>query len=267
MALFFNFLALFYFGFLARHYSFVDSNDSIKEVFDMLFEYMKNHTFAKQFDVSLSKTHLSSVYSTVNGILSIHMFIAFKHMDELCPDSDVKECWCCLFDEELPAEQVTLLKMCSSHPKWIENKSDFMSDGFELFRYGHFPNGTKRMRYGESIQQSYLDSHKAQRTQPQNIAILDNQLWNSYELNRHNSSLCPYGWAWCWCGLVGDIVQYLSAKTPTIMVQSPRIVIDCRPYRLRPYETRDCAPEAKDKLPWYRKAFGPLPRRFPCGHL
>ena len=82
------------------------------------------------------------------------------------------------------------------------------------------------------------------------------------EFNKHDPSLCPAYFEWCWCGLVKDLRVYNgmpSARNQSVLV--PKVVIDCPPYHLRPHEKRDCV---KDKRPFFKKIINSKDN-FPCG--
>ena len=69
-----------------------------------------------------------------------------------------------------------------------------------------------------------------------------------HNLYQHDEAFCPNGFKWCWCGLFNTIEEYNGLKREDKLAQSPRVMIDCRPYEQRPFETRNCRPILNDTL-------------------
>ena len=190
----------------------------------------------------------------------------------MCP-KDFRECWCGFVREPqnyqsyLAQKSPIFLKICSSEPDWINNKDFFVENEFEVLNKIKLPNETIIQSNNELQTSKIIQSLKETRMDENETPQIINTSWESFELNKHDPSLCPNHYSWCWCGVVGDYLSYFKGKKSPEMIGKPQAVVDCRSPQQRVYERRNCSPKPEDSLSWYEKLFNPLASQFPCGHF
>ena len=242
---------------------------SIRLIFKDLMRFTRYHS-TSQFGVTFSATYMPQMESRGHTYNVSKIVNSYVHINELCPD-ELDKCWCGFandakkFDLNLANRNIVFVKMCSSEPIWMQTKNQITVDDFLSLSSVELSNGTT---YGINKKFNLMTLEKAQETRRNNSdkSVDIKELWKSLELNKHDESLCPYRYEWCWCGFVGNVVDYFMGKKSTTIVEAPRVMLDCRTFERRLYETRNCTIQSGDSLPWYRKIFGRPKVHFPCGH-
>ena len=242
----------------------------IQQVFKNLIEFTRFYSSTNELSVTYSKTYMPPMISRRSRPFKMaRYFILYTHTNELCPEQ-LDECWCGFADDasdfqiDISKRKLVILKMCSSNAEWKKTKSQITENDFSSFQTVVSSNGTT-YELSDNFIEKIIEN--AQKSRKNSTELSDDNLkkWKSLKLNQHDESLCPYRFAWCWCGYVGNIKDYAAGKKSTEIVETPRIMIDCQPFQNRPYETRNCTIQTGDSLPLHQKLAGSKVY-FPCGH-
>ena len=241
-----------------------NSIKSIQQTFMSLLDFTHLHAYTSKFHVTFSTMNLPALSYRSGKFNATKVFDLFVHMDEMCPD-ELDECWCGFVEElknynlNFTNKNLVFLKMCSSESTWKKSKNEIPFQTFSAFRMIEISNGTKY-----ELDQELRDKFYQQVQEKRKIE--SDEAWNSMELNKHDERWCPYRFEWCWCGIIGNSMDYLKGIRSTTIVETPRFMIDCRKTQKRLYETRNCTVQTGASLPWYKKLLGSSKTLFPCGH-
>ena len=249
-----------------------DSILSLKQVLKSLLNYTGNHAAGRTLNINFSKTYIKPGLQNRLGLEEFLIVDLNTQTNEMCP-GDHRECWCGFVGEPKSLETylkprgAVFLKICSSESEWINNKDFFVQSEFSALRQILLPNGTKITSVDEFEEANIEQRIKKEKLDENEAIQIVKTSWKSLELNKHDRMLCPRGFGWCWCGIIGDYLSYYnSIKSDKGIIGKPKVVIDCRHPNFRVYEERDCTPASSDSIPWYDKLFYPLLKEFPCGY-
>ena len=218
------------------------------EIFMSLLEYSRNHTDGRStFKLTFSVVPLPLLKLRKNLPNFQKIFLLYYQIDEMCP-KDFGKCFCFFGEPKKTGLGLNYIQMCSSDPGWIEYKRQLM----------------ERKSKGLILQKPEADLiiRGDINRKPVKMGLMP---WETYELNKHYKSLCPHGLEWCSCLVVSNYTEYFETGRSYSKAEKPTAVVDCRPSRY--YETRNCRPEPKEKLPWYKQIFSLTILHFPCGHF
>ena len=244
-----------------------NSSKSLKNYVRSLEVFTRDNTgpfymsYFKDF-VTINSSNASQFNQTV--LVSMR-----SHVDDLCPYY-IQFCWCGFVEKSEDSlsgkspGQFVFIRLCLTDPMWEDNIKELMAFHFDRYDRSNKeadPNIKARQIQKESM--FTLNRSKIQSTQNVTKTILD-QYRNS-SVYKHDDSLCPAGFKWCWCGLVNTIDEYHGAFLGGQVVKKPVLVIDCRPYEQRRFETRKCRPDEKS-VPFYKKDLSKVKETFLCGY-
>lgn len=168
-----------------------------------------------------------------------------RHMEEFCPDN-IHSCWCGMLERYDCGFTITF-------------NPSFPRDLTILCEKRPYVFILDESRQANSGLISKLQVHKVE----QQLRVLPTSAESSLgedQFYKHNDSYCEPEYKWCWCGLVRNLNDYFGVLEESHHLIPPRIMIDCRPYKMRPFEQRICDPS---EISWYRKLI--TSDSFPCG--
>ena len=187
------------------------------------------------------------------------------HMGELCPKKTnsffTVECWCGFInkagDEKYPfaTRPFVMMKICHQLKSWAVYKDKTIQKFLNAFNMVRDENG------------KMYDFHQARKETLIDRDLKINQILQFFKdsiFYKHDESVCPEGFKWCWCGYVNTLDEYNGEVAKLEYPIASRVLVDCRPYEKRPFEKRNCKPDAKN-IPFYRSILGLGPEKFPCG--
>ena len=191
--------------------------------------------------------------------LSQLMILIFNiNMNNVIDDYGFQErrCWTSFFDQNLLKKPL---------------KKGRLATVFQCSRKPHFSH--KRI-FVDDYEKAYnISSSKALKSQIVDLDETSNKNHqlkchgkeskdcSPYNLYKHYSILCPRDHRWCWCGVVSNLQEYYGMAVHTSYFR-PLVVIDCRPFEMRPFEKRSCS---EDSVPWLERNIGKT--EFPCGSV
>ena len=236
---------------------------------DETLRSLLNITFENEYIVStLHYSYSITFVHQLSNDSQLSYITAYTHMRELCPLAH-KNCWCGFVHKfwenntvDFSYWPLTITKICSLQPNWLENKEELVREQIDALRIGNSPN-CERCEASQIVFDTILNETSGKR-------ILDHPMkakFASIEPYTHQEQLCDPALKWCWCGLIHNLKDYQEGIETTGDRSDPFVMVDCRVHEKRPFEKRNCEsePGANKKISIFRLLFGSVPQEFPCG--
>ena len=173
-----------------------------------------------------------------------------RHMDEFCAKLS-SECWCGMIEGYNQYNQGV-----PKNPRVLEDLSIICQSKPIIVLQKPLDKKSQANLLIEQIDQI--------ENQTEEVVSSENN-WTSIsqgEFNKHTASLCPPYFNWCFCSYVRDLNKYMrTGAIRNRRTKTTKIVIDCRPYEMRPHEKRDCSQKQSSFLIRLFKSSN----KFPCG--
>ena len=248
-------------------------------LYDLLMKFL-SFTYSNKLsiDSSYSRKYLNIVSPVSDQIAQAVLVAPRIHMDELCPVS-YDHCWCGFqykpgdHLQRYASRPFLTMRICIQTDNFRTNKEFLVEKYSSLFSLQRDKNGQEFdfHVYREEFQTiKYLSrgiQAKTRAKQIQNNISTVKKLYNHTVLYKHDESVCPQHFKWCWCGFINTMDEYNGKSICSKRFEECTVLIDCRPFKQRPFETRNCSPDLNFTNIDDKTSEAWLKKRFPCGHF
>ena len=211
--------------------------------------------------LSFSKRYVDITSPIYNMFGQTTLITPNIHMDVLCSTlAPLEHCWCGFikkYDDEYHfsvTKPFEMIRICSNYDGWVYHKDTIM----ELYLDSGNLETDEPVRGSRHRRRNTINNNNGHSNSTSAKTI---EKYKGSGLYQHDSGICPKHFSWCWCGLINTMDEYYGLATSDHPPLKPRVLIDCRPFEMRPFETRNCKPNS----PLYRRIIGLGPDPYPCG--